>query len=90
MNAHAVRWRLHGACRGADPELFFPEGGGWRAAEQELAAKRVCDSCLVRKACLTWALTVPEAEGIWGGTTPVERRALRGRPDSPVAAVRYG
>lgn len=66
-----------GACRQADPELFFPisvTGLGVRQAE---AAKRVCGGCGVRANCLSYALeTMPE--GIWGGTTPDERLAARG------------
>ncbi|HEX6518526.1 MAG TPA: WhiB family transcriptional regulator [Streptosporangiaceae bacterium] len=70
-------WRWSGACRGSDPELFFPEGSGRHAAQQERAAKQVCGRCPVRAVCLAWALTRPEAEGIWGGTSPFERRLLR-------------
>jgi WhiB family redox-sensing transcriptional regulator len=73
----ATAWRWGGACRSSDPELFFPEGSGLHAAEQERAAKQVCGRCMVRASCLAWALTVPEPEGIWGGTNPVERRMLR-------------
>jgi len=74
---HAAAWRLHGACRHADPDLFFAEGSGPRAVEAERAAKRVCAGCLVRRPCLEWALTTPEAEGVWGGTSPSERRLAR-------------
>jgi WhiB family redox-sensing transcriptional regulator len=74
---HAAAWRWDGTCRGSDPELFFPEGSGRRAAEQEHTAKQVCRRCHVQAACLAWALTVPEPEGIWGGTSPGERRLLR-------------
>jgi WhiB family transcriptional regulator, redox-sensing transcriptional regulator len=72
-----VAWRSVGACGNSDPELFFPEGSGLRAAEQERAAKQVCGTCPVLAPCLAWALTVPEQEGIWGGTSPAERRLLR-------------
>lgn len=78
---HAAAWRLNGACRYADPDLFFAEGSGPLAIETERAAKRVCADCLVRRSCLEWALTTPEADGIWGGTSPSERRLLRAEPD---------
>jgi WhiB family redox-sensing transcriptional regulator len=76
---HDAAWRLRAACRHADPELFFPEGTGSRTTEQEQAAKRICAQCTARGDCLTWALTLPETEGIWGGTTPDERRGRYGR-----------
>jgi hypothetical protein len=54
----AVRgWRSRAACRGSDPELFFPaaeDGAAYRA--QVAAAKRVCSGCAVRAQCLTEAL----------------------------------
>ena len=86
---HAAAWRLAGACLGTDPDLFFPEGSGLQATRQEQAAKQVCGRCLVRRACLTWALTAPEPDGIWGGTTPPERRQLRNRASAgqPAAAA---
>ena len=85
---HRAAWRLGGACLNENSELFFPEGSGLRVAEQERAAKRICGRCLVRQSCLTWALTAPEADGIWGGMTPTERRLLRARLQavSPAAA----
>ncbi len=46
-------WRMNAACRGVDPELFFPaaEGGPARDA-QVAAAKAVCARCPVRRECL--------------------------------------
>jgi WhiB family transcriptional regulator, redox-sensing transcriptional regulator len=72
-------WMSRGACRQADPELFFPIAAGiGPAALQVAAAKAVCDSCAVRSDCLSYALAAMP-EGIWGGTTLDERRAVRGR-----------
>lgn len=73
------RWTLRGACRHADPELFFPELLGAIEADRTLRAKNICARCPVRDECLGWALGVGEAYGIWGGTTPDERRAMRAR-----------
>jgi WhiB family transcriptional regulator, redox-sensing transcriptional regulator len=70
-------WMAGGACLRTNPESFFPEGTGHGIAEQVHAARQVCNSCLVRQACLEWALSAPETDGIWGGTTPDERRTLR-------------
>jgi WhiB family redox-sensing transcriptional regulator len=67
-----------GACRGSDPELFFPIAALGSAARQTEAAKAVCGRCAVRKRCRSYALrTVPD--GIWGGTTAEERAAIRAR-----------
>ena len=80
FGARSLSWMSSGACLQADPELFFPiaavAGPGARQAE---AAKAVCGRCPVRKNCLSFALEAMP-EGIWGGTTPDERRAARRRP----------
>lgn len=83
MTAH---WIEDAACRepGVDPELFFPVSESGPAAGQVAAAKAVCAGCPVAGDCLGWALRAGEATGIWGGTTPAERRLLRdGQPQDP-------
>ncbi|MGI8663089.1 MAG: WhiB family transcriptional regulator [Acidimicrobiales bacterium] len=65
-------WQSLAACTGADPDLFFPDRG-----ELALAAKVVCAVCPVREQCLAHALVFHEDHGVWGGTTPTERRRLR-------------
>ena len=77
LAAASLGWMSRGACRQADPELFFPvsvTGTGVRQAEE--AAKTVCAGCAVRASCLSYALEAMP-EGIWGGTTLDERRAAR-------------
>jgi len=74
-----VSWMSRGACRQADPELFFPIAVTGPAARQAEAAKAVCGPCAVRANCLSNALEAMP-EGIWGGTTLEERRAARRRP----------
>lgn len=67
------------ACARADPELFFPPSDDYTAPAvraQVADAKTVCLGCPVRVKCLTWALQTHQSEGIWGGTTPPERRAM--------------
>jgi WhiB family redox-sensing transcriptional regulator len=74
-------WWEAGACRDADPQLFFPADHG-RAREriaQEKAALKLCARCPVRRICLEHALAVPERFGVWGGTTELERRISRRR-----------
>lgn len=64
-------WRQRGACRGLDPDIFYP-GTDEEAGE----AKAICDICPVRQPCLEHALAVREREGIWGGLTERERRRI--------------
>ncbi|MFB4284965.1 WhiB family transcriptional regulator [Nonomuraea sp. MTCD27] len=71
-----LRWTSRAACRDTDPDLFFPLT--WEG--QHHAAMHICSSCLVRRCCLEWALEAGEPEGVWGGTTPGERRRLRQPP----------
>lgn len=65
-------------CR-TDPELFFPVADeGTEAFEREAApARALCAGCPVRAACLDYALETGQDYGIWGGTSPAERRAPR-------------
>ncbi|GLZ76130.1 hypothetical protein Afil01_09370 [Actinorhabdospora filicis] len=64
-------WRIRGNCRSVDPETFFPA-----ATEAPDIAVAVCGGCAVRGACLAWALDTGDTHGVWGGTTPRERRAM--------------
>lgn len=70
-------WAARGACRNSDPELFFPITPAGPAARQLAEAKEVCDRCPVRHECLTFALETGQDFGVWGGTTEIERRAIR-------------
>ena len=70
-------WRDDAACRDADPELFFPIGTTGPALRQVQDAIRICQACLVRPQCLAWALEHGITDGIWGGTTADQRRAMR-------------
>jgi WhiB family redox-sensing transcriptional regulator len=72
-------WRDHAACRGLDPDLFFPVGTAGPALDQIGRAKRVCARCPVRARCLEWALNSGQETGVWGGTSEDERRVLRRR-----------
>ena len=69
-------WRDSAACQGADPELFFPLTESGRSLVQIRQAKQICRVCRVQRACLTWALQHAMSEGIWGGSTETERRAI--------------
>ena len=65
-------WQDEANCLGVDPDLFFPERG---ASTRE--AKEVCRGCVVREACLEYALANGEKFGIWGGMSERERRRIR-------------
>jgi WhiB family redox-sensing transcriptional regulator len=67
-----LAWRRHAACRGLDPEIFFP---ALDDADVE-DAKAVCTACGVQQTCLEFALQVREKEGVWGGATEKERRRI--------------
>lgn len=74
----AKGWQKAAACRGEDPELFYPasytSGPGLLQAEQ---AKAVCSRCPVRALCLADTIRREHdgayPDGIYGGTTPAER-----------------
>ncbi|WP_351235447.1 WhiB family transcriptional regulator [Streptomyces sp. NPDC002133] len=74
-------WREMAACLGRDPDLFFPVGNSNSGATlmQITEAKAVCRRCPVVEQCLNWAVKAVSVDGIWGGTTEVERRAMRKR-----------
>jgi WhiB family redox-sensing transcriptional regulator len=77
------------ACRGQDPERFFPESGEQvKAAE----AKAICASCQVRDQCLDLAVKaaggIDGDHGVFGGTLPAERSPLRGNAFPEPSAYR--
>ncbi|MFJ5221048.1 WhiB family transcriptional regulator [Streptomyces sp. NPDC088354] len=68
-------WGGQAACRAGDVDAHFVEG-----AEQH-RVKAVCKGCAVRTECLAYALDHRIEDGVWGGMTERERRALlRRRP----------
>ncbi|MGW3729779.1 WhiB family transcriptional regulator [Streptomyces sp. NPDC000851] len=72
-------WRERAACLHEDPDLFFPVGNTGPTLVQIDEAKAVCRRCPVMEQCLDWAIGVGQVEGIWGGMTDSERRAVRRR-----------
>src|SRR5262245_14100479 len=66
-----LTWRAKGVCQSVDPEVFFPA-----PSEPADAAVALCRTCDVQGACLAWALEVGDCHGVWGATTPGERRAM--------------
>jgi WhiB family redox-sensing transcriptional regulator len=72
-------WRHHSACRDADPELFFLIGTSGPALLQVEQAKAVCRRRDVSDECLRWAVDAGVDDGVWGGMSEEERRALKRR-----------
>ena len=65
------RWQDDAACKGMDPNIFYPENHDMRAVGD---AKMVCAFCPVREACLQCAIDAGEPHGIWGGVSARTRR----------------
>ena len=79
-------WMDIAACRTVDADVFFPDPhpgpGVDRSSYSE--ARAVCDRCPVTAECLDYALRNHEKYGMWGGTTPKQRRTMkRGEPHTP-------
>jgi len=70
-------WFDLAACRDVDPEIFFPISTSGEAVVQIHEARAICARCPVAADCLDWAQRMGLGHGVWGGTTPEERRALR-------------
>lgn len=64
-----------GACRGEDPERWFPGRKATVAAVHALMQQ--CGRCEVEEACLRYALVHRMDWGVWGGTSERSRRRLR-------------
>lgn len=65
------------------PDLWFDAGTTQEIGDDAFAApaywekaKRMCLSCEILLQCRTYAVRYNEPFGIWGATTPRERRAL--------------
>ncbi|GAA2980491.1 WhiB family transcriptional regulator [Actinokineospora diospyrosa] len=72
MSAADSGWMADALCAETDPDAFHPE-----RANPDGAARRVCQRCDVQAACLAYALATGQSEGVWGGTSPAQRRRMR-------------
>ena len=66
----------HVPCREGDSRAWWPEGRAIGSPATR-AAVDACRDCRAQAACLDYALAADERFGIWGGTLPDERKALR-------------
>ena len=75
LAAHVLDgWQGMAECRSVADDTWFPDAS---QAELRAAAVARCGFCPVRRSCLAFALSEGEDYGIWGGTTDVQRDALR-------------
>jgi WhiB family transcriptional regulator, redox-sensing transcriptional regulator len=65
-------WYPEARCKGVDPEIFFPA-----TVEDAEPAKSICGVCPVKSACLDYALSTFQRDGVWGGATEYERRVIK-------------
>lgn len=63
-------------CTSYNTDIFYPEDYEEASVAQ---AKTICNDCWIKDKCLAFALSTNEKEGVWGGTTPRERKRIRRR-----------
>jgi len=68
-------WRA-AACASHDPDLWWPHPEEHARRNKALD---ICSTCPLREPCLRLALDEGHDQGIWGMTTPEERKAMRRR-----------
>ena len=73
---HNSKLNAEGACSGIDTNVFYPVQDVFSPSEERMIQK-MCIDCPVMLMCLEWGL-IHERHGIWGGTTPNQRRRIRG------------
>jgi hypothetical protein len=64
------------ACQTADAEAWWPEHRDAHGAGATRAVE-ACRRCPAAGPCLAYALAADHRYGIWGGTLPEDRRAMR-------------
>ena len=66
------QWMQYAACHGMGHQSFFFEPG-----QSHLSAIAVCAGCVVRNACLNYAMNNHIVHGVWGGKSERARHRLR-------------
>lgn len=64
-------WAHDAPCQRLHHIFFGPNATSTRRA------KAICDTCPHEAECLEYALEINVSDGVWGGTTARERRAIR-------------
>lgn len=75
------------ACRGHNPDLWFPSEVGVPKAP---VARSICGACPIQRACAEYAIPIVELRGIWGGLSEGERRHVRDRRNPPTGVCLCG
>jgi len=88
VNSDVIDWRDQAACRGADPNIFFPKIPTTQSRE---TAQAFCVGCPVQAQCLDLADEVNAGEGVWGGVdreaAEQQRKVKRSYGSSHLSAV---
>jgi len=61
------------ACKDKPAEWFFPQAHDWVPE----VARSICEGCPIKDACRDFAVNTNQEYGIWGGTSPEDRRKIR-------------
>lgn len=77
-------WTRDAACRNKPVDWFHPEYPAHTATYAR--ARAVCAQCPIVDQCLAYAIVINTEFGMWGATTPRERRAIR---INPATRIRY-
>ena len=82
-------WMTEAACRGLDPETWFPEQGKDSRLRSKhprttmkavtRLAQRICEDCPVKRECADYAIDTDSRYGIWGATTAPDRTRITGK-----------
>jgi WhiB family redox-sensing transcriptional regulator len=59
-----TNWTVRAACKGMDPDLFFPHRANCIEAYR---ASLICQACPVRRECLNDAINADRTSGVFGG-----------------------
>lgn len=74
LGTNTESWRTQAACADLGSDAFFLAGDDLAGMRK---AQKVCAGCPVKDDCLAFAIDTNQPLGVWGGTTPNERRRLR-------------
>lgn len=74
--SHGTLWMEFALCREVGGDLWHPDEGEGQTYMTN-RAKEVCNRCPVKPECLDYAMRNGELLGVWGGTTPAERKRMR-------------
>lgn len=66
---------------------WFPDDSYQPHSTAVKLAKRTCTSCPMQAACMDYAMETGVPDGIWGGSTPHERRMIKWKPRMKNAKV---